>query len=115
MMRLAKFLVSHTEHEWLFHAQDVPEKCVVYGDSDWAGSETRRSTTGSNGLDSIPSNSAARLSMSSLSQVERQSCMQQDVRQQEGCSEFSGWSRPEWIRVSAAPGRELALDSGRCT
>ena len=43
------------------------------GDSDWAGSETRRSTR-----------SAARLSTSSLSQVERQRCMQQNVRQEEG-------------------------------
>ena len=46
MMRLAKFLVAHSELEWLHQAQDVPEKYVVYGDSDWAGSETRRSTTG---------------------------------------------------------------------
>ena len=37
MMRLAKFLVSHSE---------VPEKYVVFGNSDWAGSESRRSTTG---------------------------------------------------------------------
>ena len=34
-------------------------------------------------LDSIPSNSAAQLSTSSLSQAERQSCMPQDVRQSE--------------------------------
>ena len=46
MMRLAKFLVAHNELEWLYHAQDVPEKYAVYGDSDWAGSETRRSRTG---------------------------------------------------------------------
>ena len=46
MMRLAKFLVAHTELGWLYHAQDAPGKHVVYGDSDWAGSETRRSTTG---------------------------------------------------------------------
>ena len=44
-MRLVKFLVAHSELEWL-HQADVPEKYVVYGDSDWAGSETRRSTTG---------------------------------------------------------------------
>ena len=36
-MRLAKFLVAHSELEWLYQAQDVPEKVVVYGDSDWAG------------------------------------------------------------------------------
>ena len=46
MMRLAKFLVSHSELEWIYQAQDVPEKYVVFGDSDWAGSESRRSTTG---------------------------------------------------------------------
>ena len=45
MLRLAKFLVSHSEFEW-FQAQDVPEKYVVCGDADWEGSETRRSTTG---------------------------------------------------------------------
>ena len=45
-MRLAKFLVAHSELEWLYQAQDVPEKFVVYGASDWAGSATRRSTTG---------------------------------------------------------------------
>ena len=33
--RLAKFLVSHDELEWLFPVQDVPEKYVVYRDSDW--------------------------------------------------------------------------------
>ena len=44
-MRLAKFLVAHRELEWLYQSQDVPEKYVVYGDSDWAGSDTRRSTT----------------------------------------------------------------------
>ena len=30
----------------IYQAQDVPEKYVVFGDSDWAGSESRRSTTG---------------------------------------------------------------------
>ena len=45
-MRLAKFLVAHNELEWLYHAQDVPKKFAVYGDSDWAGTDTRRSTTG---------------------------------------------------------------------
>ena len=46
MMRLAKFLVSHSEVGWVYQAQGVPEKYVVFGDSDWAGSESRRSTTG---------------------------------------------------------------------
>ena len=46
VLRLAKFL-SHDELEWLYQAQDVPEKYVVYGgDSDWAGSDSRRSTKG---------------------------------------------------------------------
>ena len=56
MMRQAKFLVSHSELEWIYQAQDVPEKYVVFGDSDWAGSESRRSTTGAfeqNGLHPI--------------------------------------------------------------
>ena len=30
MMRLAKFLVAHSERERLHHAQDVPEKYVLY-------------------------------------------------------------------------------------
>ena len=34
MLDLAKFLVSHSEFEWLYQAQDVPEKYGVYGDSD---------------------------------------------------------------------------------
>ena len=46
MMRLAEFLVAHSELEWLYQAQDVSEKYVVYGDSGWAGSGTPRSTTG---------------------------------------------------------------------
>ena len=46
LLRLAKFLGSHDELEWLLLVQDVPEKYVVYGDSDWGGSDSRRSTTG---------------------------------------------------------------------
>ena len=134
------------------------EKCCVWPSSRWHiansdGSIQRRmclrntccaeSQTGqarkregaqpehSNNLDSIPSNSAARLSTSSLFQVERQSCMQQDVRQQEGCSPAvgQGWNetetvsahgqhgepsraQPNWFRSSTTPGREVALDSG---
>ena len=45
-MRLAKFLVAHSELKWLYQAQDMPEKYVVCGDSDWASSEQRRSTSG---------------------------------------------------------------------
>ena len=46
LLRLAKFLVAQSELEWKDQLQDVPEKYVVYGDSDWAGSEMRRSTAG---------------------------------------------------------------------
>ena len=101
-MRLAKFLVSHSELEWIYQAQDVPEKYVVFGDSDWAGSESRRSTTGAlNSMDCIPSNSAARHSTSLLFRAERQSCMLQDVRQREDCSQSSCWLRLEWSRSCA--------------
>ena len=97
MMRLAKFLVAHSELEWLHQAQDVPEKYVVYGDSDWAGSENakehnlriRTAWTASHRIQLLDS-------PSSLSQAERQSCMQQDARQQEGCSQSSCKPRREW-------------------
>ena len=46
MLRLARFLVAHSELEWLCQAQDLLEKYAVYGDFDWAGSDSRRSTTG---------------------------------------------------------------------
>ena len=46
LLRLAKFLVSHDEIEWLLLVQDVPERSVVYGDSGWGGLESRRITTG---------------------------------------------------------------------
>ena len=46
MRRLAKFMAVHSELEWLYQAQDMLEKHVVCGDPDWAGSDTRRSTTG---------------------------------------------------------------------
>ena len=44
MMRVAMFLVAHNELERLYHEQDVPEKYVVCGDSDWADSETATTT-----------------------------------------------------------------------
>ena len=46
LVRMTKFLASHPELEWVFEAQDMPTKFVVYGDSDWAGGESRRSTSG---------------------------------------------------------------------
>ena len=58
--------------------------CVVQG--DWAVSDSQRCTTRAFEQCGQHPNSAAQLSTSSLSQAERQSCMQQDVRQQEGCS-----------------------------
>ena len=45
MMRLAKFLTADDELEWLYHARDVPEKYMVYGDPEGSGPKTRRSTT----------------------------------------------------------------------
>ena len=69
MMRLAKFMVAHSELERCTETQ--------------TGRARRREGAQpehSNSLDSIPSNSAARLSTSSLFQAERQSCVQQDVR-----------------------------------
>ena len=35
LLRLAEFLVSHDELQCLLPVQDVPEKYVMYGDSDW--------------------------------------------------------------------------------
>ena len=46
MLRLAMFVVAQSELEWLYQAQDVLEKYIVYGDSDWAGWDTRGSATG---------------------------------------------------------------------
>ena len=45
MMRLAKFPTAHDELEWLYHARNVPEKYMVYGDPEESGPKTRRSTT----------------------------------------------------------------------
>ena len=45
MMRLAKFLVSHSELEWIYQAQDGLRRCGVWR-LRLAGSESRRSTTG---------------------------------------------------------------------
>ena len=123
MMRLAKFLVSHSELEWIYQAQDVPEKYVVFGDSDWAGSESRRSTTGAfeqNGLHPIEF-SCSLHSTSLLSRAGRQSCMLQDVRQREDCSQSSCWLRLEWSRswkysrtVPQTSACTTELDRGEC-
>ena len=108
MMRLAKFLVSHNELEWIYQAQNVPEKYVVFGDSDWAGSESRRSTTRAieqNSTDCIPSISAARHSTSLLSRAVRQSCMLQDVRQREDCNQSSCWLRLNGAEAGSTHGQ----------
>ena len=34
MTRLANFRTAHDELEWLYHAQDVPEKCMGCGDPE---------------------------------------------------------------------------------
>ena len=90
MMRLAKFLVAHDEIEWLNHAQDVPKKYAVYGDSDWAGSETRRCTTGAfEQLGQHPIEfSCSTQHVVALSSGEA-GCMPQVVQQLEGCSQCS--------------------------
>ena len=46
LLRLATFLFSRDELEWIFPVQDSPEKYMAYGDSDWGVSESRRSTSG---------------------------------------------------------------------
>ena len=51
-----------------------------------------------NSTDYIPSNSVARHSTSLLSRAGRQSCMLQDVRRREDCSQSSCWLRLEWSR-----------------
>ena len=131
MMRLAKFLVSHSELEWIYQAQDMPEKYVVFADSDWAGSESRRSTTGAfelYGLHPIEFSCSTQHVIALLSRAERQSRTLQDVRQREDCSQSSCWLRlewcrswkysrtvprtPNWIGASATLGREVSLNSG---
>ena len=134
-MRLAKFLVAHSELEWINQAQDVPEKYVVYGDSDWAGSETRRSTTGAfEQLGQHPVGfSCSTQHVVALSSGEAEL---HATRRAAGVAVSSavgrGWDgseagsaygqhgepwhpQPCWFRVSTAPGREMALDTGSRT
>ena len=74
MRRLAKFMAVHSELEWLYQAQDMPEKHVVCGDPDWAGSDTRRSTTGAFEHLGHPIEFSCPLHVVALTQLERQSC-----------------------------------------
>ena len=87
MMRLAKFLVSHSELEWIYQAQDVPEKYMwcLETQTGQARSHVGVRQEHLNSMDCIPSNSTARHSTSLPSRAERQSCMLQDVRQREDC------------------------------
>ena len=85
MMRLAKFLTAHDELEWLYHARDVPEKYMVYGDPEGSGPKTRRSTTEAvEQLGQHLIEFSAQPSVSSLSRAERLCCASQVVQQQEG-------------------------------
>ena len=34
--RLARYLVQYPEEDWLYHYQELPDRLVVYADSDWA-------------------------------------------------------------------------------
>ena len=45
LLRLAKFFASHGEIDWIMPVQNMLEKYVVFGDSDWRGSKSRRSTS----------------------------------------------------------------------
>ena len=85
MMRLAKFLTAHDELKWLYHARDVLEKYMVYGDPE---GQARKRGGGQpkqlNSSDSISSSSAAQPSVSSLSRAEGLCCTTQIVQQQEG-------------------------------
>ena len=98
MMRLAKFLVAHSELEWLYQAQDVPEKYVVCGDSDWAGSDTRKSTNGTfEELGQHPIEfrcSSQHIVALSSGEAEMYATGRAPA---EGCSQFSCWPRQEWI------------------
>ena len=135
MMRLAKFLVSHSELEWIYQAKDVPEKYVVFGDSDWAGSESRRSTTGAfeqHGLHPIEfscstqhvialSSGEAELYATGRTAAGGLQSVQLLVEAWNGAEAGSTHgqfreprhAQPNWIGASATLGREVALDSGR--
>ena len=114
----------HSELEWIYQAQDVPEKYVVFGDSDWAGSESRRSTTGA-------------FEQYGLHPIEFSCSTQHVIALSSGEAELHGraaagglqsvqllveagmelklhtWhAQPNWIGASATLGREVALYSG---
>ena len=71
-VRQAKFVASHDEVEWIMPVRDMLEKYVVFGDSEWGGSESRRSTSGTlEPLGSHPSTTAAQINTSLFSPAER--------------------------------------------
>ena len=133
MMRLAKFLVGHNELEWLYHAQDVPEKYAVYGDSDWAGSETRRSTTGafeqlgqnpiefscstqhvialSSGEAELYATGRAAAGGLQSVQLLTEAGMELKLEVLTDSTANLRYAQPYWFRTSAAPGREMVLDT----
>ena len=91
MMCLAKFLVSHS---------DVPEKYVVFGDSEWAGSESRRSTTGAfeqYGLHPIEF-SCSTQHVIAISSGEAELYATGRAAEREDCNQSSCWLRLEWSR-----------------
>ena len=127
MPRLAKFL-SHDELEWLYQAQDVPEKYVVCGgDSDWAGSDSRRSTKGvfeqfgqhfiefscsTQHIVALLSGKAemyatVRAAAGGLQSVQ----LLAEAGSAHGQYGENRHAQPCWIRASTTPGCEVALDS----
>ena len=116
--------VPGSELEWIYQAQDVPEKYVVFGDSDWAGSESRRSTTGTlkqYGLHPIEFSCSTQHVIALSSGEAELYATGQDVRQREGCSQFSCWLRLEWSRswkysrtVPRTSACTTQLDRGEC-
>ena len=101
----------------LYQAQDVPEKYVVYGDSHWADSYTRRSTTGAFeqvGQHPIEGRAACNGTCGS-----RRVAVSSAVGRGWTGAEAGGahrqysepWhAQPYWIRESTTPGREVVLD-----
>ena len=77
MTRLANSRTAHDELEWLYHAQDVPEKCMGCGDPEGSGSEAVEQL----GQHLIEFSCTTRVS--SLSRAERQCGASQAVQQQE--------------------------------
>ena len=123
MVRLAKVLVAHTELEWLYQAQDVPEKYVVrrlrlarLGNAKEHKRSIRTAWTQSPRIQLLDS---ARRSLKRTGRaVSNGTC---GVGRGWGGSEGGSahgqhgepWrAQPYWSRASTTPGREMALGSG---